>query len=94
MARADYSSNYSRRVVSRALSEQLEKPGFYNASAWAGIPLASETETLVSQDVSTLSLPEIYRRNCLLLYEAFPDILRHPDEWGDGLSVKLLERAR
>ena len=92
MARADYSANYSRRVVSRALSEQLEKPDFYDAPAWTGISLAPETEMLVSRDVSTLSLPEIYRRNCLLLYTAFPDTLRHPDEWGDGLSVKLLER--
>ena len=92
MTRADYSSNYSRRVVSRALSEQLEKPDFYNASAWAEIPFAPETEKLVSQDVITLSLPEIYRRNCLLLYAAFPDTLRHPDEWGDGFSVKMLER--
>ncbi len=92
MTRADYSSNYSRRVVSRALSEQLEKPDFYNASAWAEIPFAPETEKLVSQDIITLSLPEIYRRNCLLLYAAFPDTLRHQDEWGDGFSVKMLER--
>ncbi len=92
VARADYSSNHSQRVVSRAVSEQLEKPDFYNASVWAEMPLASETEELVSRDVSTLSLIEVYRRNCLLLYAAFPDTLRHPDEWGDGLSVKLLER--
>ena len=92
IAQSTYPSNYVLRVVSRALSEQLEKPDFYNASAWAGIPFASETEKLISQDVSTLSLPEIYRRNCLLLYAAFPDTLRHPDAWGDGLSVKLLER--
>ena len=91
-AGADYSSNYSRRVVSRALSEQLEKPDFYNASVWAEISLGSEIEKLVSQDVSSLSLIDIYRRNCLLLYAAFPDVLRHPDEWGDGLSLKLLER--
>lgn len=92
LGQADYSSNYSRSVISRAISEQLEKPNFYNASAWAGISLAPETEKLVSRDVSTLSLPEVYRRNCLLLYAAFPDTLLHPDEWGDGLSVKLLER--
>ena len=69
----------------------LRNPIFYNASAWAEIPFAPETEKLVSQDVITLSLPEIYRRNCLLLYAAFPDTLRHPDEWGDGFSVKMLE---
>lgn len=83
---------YSLRVVSRALSEQLEKPSFYNATAWTGVSLTSEAEALISRDVSTLSSPELYRRNCLLLYAAFPNTLRHPDEWGDGLSVKLLER--
>lgn len=92
MAAADYSSHHSRRVVSRSLSEQLEKPDFYDPSAWAGIPLDAEIEALVSRDVSTLSLTDIYRRNCLLLFAVFPDTLRHPDEWGDGLSVKLLER--
>ena len=89
---SDYSSNYSRRVVSRALSEQLEKSDFYDASVWSGIPLSPKTEALISRDMSTLLTPEIYRRNCLLLYAAFSDVLRHPDEWGDGFSVKLLER--
>ena len=83
---------YSLRVISRALSEQLEKQGFYNATTWAGVSFTSEIEALISRDVSTLSSPEIYRRNCLLLYAAFPNVLRHPDEWGDGLSVKLMER--
>ena len=92
IAQSAYPSKYVLQGVSRALSEQLEKPDFYNASVWARIPLPSETEKLVSRDVSTLSLPEIYRRNCLLLHAVFPDTLRHPDEWGDGLSVKLLER--
>ena len=34
----------------------------------------------------------MYRRNCLLFSAAFSDPLRHPDEWGDGFSVKLLEQ--
>ena len=92
IAQSAYPSNYVLRVVSRALSEHLERTEFYNAAAWAGIPLASETEKLISQDISIPSLSEVYRRNCLLLYAAFLDILRHPDEWGDGPSVKLLER--
>ena len=92
IARSYHPSNYVLRVVSRAISQQLEKPNFYNPYAWAGISLTSETEKLLSRDPSTLSLPELYRRNCLLLYAAFPNTLRHPDEWGDGLSVKLLER--
>lgn len=85
-------SKYVRRVVSRAISEQLEKRDFYNPTLWTEIPLTSETEKLISRDVSTLSLTEVYRRNCLLFYAVFSDTLRHPDEWGDGLSVKLLEQ--
>ena len=92
IAQSAYSSNYSRRVVSRAISEQLEKPDFYNPAIWTEIPLTSETKKLISRDASTLSPPEVYRRNCLLFYAAFSDTLRPPDEWGDGLSVKLLEQ--
>ena len=92
IVQAAHPSNYILRVVSRAISEQLEKPDFYDPYAWAEISLTSETEKLLSREVSTLSLPELYRRNCLLLYSAFPNTLLHPDEWGDGLSVKLLER--
>ncbi len=92
IAQSNYPSNYVQRVVSRAISTQLEKPNFYKPYAWAEISLTAETEQLLSRNPSTLSLPELYRRNCLLLYAAFPNTLRHPDEWGDGLSVKLLER--
>ncbi|MCY3740005.1 MAG: hypothetical protein OXH00_03185 [Candidatus Poribacteria bacterium] len=92
IAQSAHPSKYVRRVVSRAISEQLEKPDFYNPNLWTEIPLTSETETLISRDAPTLSLTEVYRRNCLLFYAAFSDTLRHPDEWGDGLSVKLLEQ--
>ena len=92
IAQSVHASKYVRRVVSRAISEQLEKPDFYNSTIWTEIPLTSETEQLISRDVSTLSVTEVYRRNCLLFYAAFSDTLRHPDEWGDGLSVKLLEQ--
>ena len=88
----DYPSKYSLRVVSRAISEQLEKQDFYEPAIWTEIPLTSEAEALISRDVSMLSIPELYRRNCLLFYAAFAGTLRHPDKWGDGLSVKLLEQ--
>ena len=92
IAQSAHPSKYVRRVVSRAISQQLEKPDFYNPTLWTEIPLTSETEKLISRDISTLSLTEVYRRNCLLFYAAFSDTLRHPDEWGDGLSLKLLEQ--
>ena len=90
IAQSAHASKYVQRVVSRAISEQLEKPDFYNPTIWTEIPLTSETEKLISRNVSMLSLTELYRQNCLLFYAAFSDTLRHPDEWGDGLSLKLL----
>ena len=62
IVRADYSSNYSRNVVSRALSEQLEKPDFYNPSAWTEISLctgnrkvdfAGRNHTIASRNLQT-----------------------------------------
>ena len=90
IVQSDYASKYVRRVVSRAISEQLEKRDFYDPVLWTEIPLTSEAERLISRDVPTLSLTELYRRNCLVFYAVFSDTLRHPDEWGDGLSLKLL----
>ncbi len=92
IVQSDYASKYVRRIVSRAISDQLENRDFYEPSLWTEIPLTSEAERLISRDVSTLSLTELYRRNCLLFYAVFSDTLRHPDEWGDGLSLKLLEQ--
>ena len=92
IAQSAHASKYVRRVVSRAISGQLENQNFYEPAVWTAVPLTSEVKALISRDVSTLSLTEVYRRNCLLFHAAFSDVLRHPDEWGDGLSVKLLEQ--
>jgi len=92
IVQSDYPSKYARRVVTRAISKQLEKQNFYDSSLWVEVPLTPEAEQLSSRDVSTLSLTGLYRRNCLLFYAVFSDTLRHPDEWGDGLSLKLLEQ--
>ena len=92
IAQSAHASKYVRRVVSRAISGQLENQNFYEPAVWTEVPLTSEVKALISRDVSTLSLTEVYRRNCLLFHAAFSDVLRHPDEWGDGLSVKLLEQ--
>ncbi len=92
MTEMDFISKYARQVVSRSLSEYLSEPDFYRPALWADVPLSSETLDLLARDVASLTRTALYRRNCLLLYAAFPDLLRHPDTWGDGLSLKLLDR--
>jgi len=46
IAQSAHTSKYVRRVVSRAISEQLEKSDFYNPTLWTKIPLTSETPTV------------------------------------------------
>ncbi len=87
---------YAQRVVCRALSELLEARETARrlqvCMQEESVSLHPEAEKLLAQDVASLSFTEVYRLNSLLFYAAFPDELRHPDEWGDGLSVKMLER--
>lgn len=87
---------YAQGIVCRALSELLEAretTSRLQAFAQEEVTfLPAEAEKLLARDVASLSLSEVYRLNSLLFYAAFSDELRHPDEWGDGLSVKLLER--
>ena len=87
---------YAQRLVCRALSELLEThETTQRLSARvqkSGTSLPPEAETLLAKDVASLSFTEVCRLNSLLFYAIFPDELRHPDEWGGGLSLKLLER--
>ena len=87
---------YAQRVVCRALSGLLEArettQRLHARIQKLETSLPPEAETLLAKDAASLSLTEVYRLNSLLFYAMFPDELRHPDEWGGGLSLKLLER--
>lgn len=87
---------YAQRIVCRALSELLETrettQHLYARVQELETSLPPEAETLLAKDVASLSFTEVCRLNSLLFYAIFPDELRHPDEWGGGLSLKLLER--
>jgi len=83
---------YARRQLAAALSDVLERRDFYEQSAWQGIGLPAEATKLLREGIAGLSDVRLRRLNCLLLAAAFPGRLAPVDRWGDGLSVKMMER--
>jgi hypothetical protein len=80
------------REVADALSEVLARSDFYQAAAWRGIRVSAETQKLLATRPAGLSTPRLLRLNCLLLEAAFPGEFVSSDRWGDGVSVKMMER--
>lgn len=87
----DYPDDYTKRLVADALSELLADKGFYEESAWAGFTLSEEIKSLVNRR-NELTVSEVCRLNSLLLDTAFPGFFIEPERWGDGVSVKMIER--
>ena len=91
---AEWPDNYMKGEVANALSAVLERPDFYDKASWNGIALPEEAVRLEARDHSTLSVPEICRLNGLLLRAAYPDALLEVRDWGDGVSMKMLEQFK
>lgn len=89
-AGAEWVDNYSKSVIAAELSNVLTKPEFYEAAAWKGIELPAETQRLLDETRSGLNRPDLCRMNGLLLRAAFPDVFLPVDDWGDGVSMKML----
>jgi hypothetical protein len=80
------------RQIAAAVSEALERRDFHQSEAWRGVPLPPEAEALLERDPARLREPALYRLNCLLLRAGFRDLLGPVERWGDGLSLKMMDR--
>ena len=94
IATAQWPSRYLKSEVCRALSGVLARADFYADDAWMGITLPEEAQALLAQDRAALSAAELSRMNSLLLRSAYPDALPPVDDWGDGVSLKMLRRLQ
>jgi hypothetical protein len=56
--------------------------------------LSPEANQLLVLDRASLSTAQLSRMNALLLYAAYPEFLAPVDTWGDGVSIKMLDRFR
>lgn len=83
---------YDRRQVAEALSTILERRDFYNKSlASSGLVIDDEAKRLISRGIPTLSDAAVCRLNCLVLHDAFADLLPPVGTWGEGWSAKLIQ---
>lgn len=89
---AQSASAYATRTVSAALSDLLRRADFYDASAWSEIQLPPEAVEMIEQRPDRLPEAALIRLNGLLLSAAFPGEFLDPSQWGDGVSVKMMDR--
>jgi hypothetical protein len=78
------------RDAADGLSDALSRPELYDAAAWKGVALPAEAEALLAARPG-LSTPRLLRLNSLLFEAAFAGEFVSSDQWGDGVSVKMME---
>ena len=94
LSETEWPSAYIKTQVATGLSELLARKDLYEPQAWDDVSLPDEVDALLAENRDDLTVAELCRLNSLLLYAAFPQFMTHPDNWGDGVSVKMLERFR
>jgi len=85
-------SNYARGQLAGDLSNVLGRRDFYDEASWRGVDLPREARDLLAHGTQALSEPQLYRLNSLLFQAAFPEDVAQSDLWGDGVSVKMMDR--
>ncbi|MCK4306214.1 MAG: hypothetical protein KAY24_18380, partial [Candidatus Eisenbacteria sp.] len=91
-ASLEYPYRYLKDQIARALSNVLASGEFYTEAAWRGMKLPAEAQQLLSKGVPNLNEPEVLRLNSLLLEAAFPGEFVASDRWGNGVSLKMIEK--
>lgn len=83
---------WARTHLARALSAMLLRRDFYRGPAWQGVVLPGEATDLLGKGIAELNDARFRRLNLLLLEAAFPGAFIPSERWGDGSSVKMMER--
>jgi hypothetical protein len=82
--------NFIKTQVTDELSGLLERTDFYDDTAWQTTPLPSAARRVLQQDRDSLPVPKLCRANAVALHAAFPKYMHAVDEWGDGVSKRML----
>ena len=94
IAGAQWPSQYLKGQVTNELSRLLAIKDFFDEESWQGIHLPDEAAELLRNDRDELSSTDLYRMNSLILHAAFGQFMLPPEQWGDGVSIKMLDRFR
>ena len=92
IAAMDHPYDYIKNQVSNELSNLLARRDFYDQASWHGIRLGPEASTLLDRGITDLTDIEVWQLNCLLLEAAFSGLLADSYRWGNGVSVKMMEK--
>jgi len=94
ISNAQWPYKYLKSQVADELSRLLERPDFYNEACWRNVDLPEEATILLKKGSNRLTTAEICRMNGLILRAGFPEFMLAVAEWGDGVSIKMLEQFR
>ena len=67
---------------------------FSDEASWRGVTLPDEAVELLANGRDALSRAELCRMNRLVLHAAYEQFMLPPGQWGDGVSIKMLERFK
>lgn len=88
----EWPDNYIKGQVTNELSRLLGLKEFYDKDAWQNVELPSEAVLLLGRDLELLSPAELCRMNSLVLYAACKQFMLKPEDWGNGISLKMLRQ--
>ena len=94
IASAQWPSQYLKNQVANELSRLLAMKDFYDKASWQGVTLSAEAAELLDNDRDELSSAELCRMNSLVLHAAFKQFMLPPEQWGDGVSIKMLNQFK
>jgi len=92
ISKSEWPDNYTKTQVANELSRLIGRKDFFDDHSWSQAPLHGQVIELLERDRDTLSPAELCRMNSLLLHSAFEKFVLAPDQWGDGVSVKMLRQ--
>ena len=87
-------SKYIKSQVTNELSRLLERPDFYDEACWRNVVLPEEAAKLFKKGPDELTTSELCRMNGLILRAGFGEFMLPVSEWGDGVSIKMLNQFK
>jgi hypothetical protein len=94
ISKAQWPDKYTKGQVANELSRLLERRDFYDKACWREVVLPDEAAELLKKDSAELTTPELFRMNGLILRVVFAEFMIPVNNWGDGVSIRMLEQFK
>lgn len=91
---SQWNEKYLQLGVTDALCAELENRDFFTSQSTSDLKLTTECAALLGRGVQSLSEPELWKLNALLLEAAFPGVFAPYEKWGDGYSTDMMDALK